>query len=212
MKLQLKTNFIDYYDHHFDLDGAVFSRMNNEGMNRGQMFGFMRNHGLNTPLYGIVMHLKHALYLEDKDRIVVYTNENIHCGEGKLLMTFKEAMEKYPLCLCTEYLNDNPFEYGVSYRHLQIGNKAFWIRYISYNDWRSNCGEGDIEIIDEKPIIPIKHKPLFGIDFVEKAGIYYGIDFNVSPGIRGTGIEDILSPKEVVDLIKEKYFEQWEAK
>jgi hypothetical protein len=211
MKLKLMSNFYDYYDHWFDLDGSTFERSTKGGMVRGRMFGFLRNKGFDTPIYGIVSHLKNAFYLEDDDKIVVYTNENLHCGEGKKLMTLKDAYtdKKLQKCLCTQYINsDNPFNYAVSYRHLQIGNRAFWLRYISYNDWRSNYGDGDIELIEERKSIKIPSVPLYAIDFVEKNGIYYAIDFNISPGIRGTGVEDILPAKEVVDLIKESYFEQ----
>ena len=208
MKLKLLSNFNDYYDHWFDLDGNVFKRTTNSGMIRGRMFSFMRSHGLTVPIYGIVQHLENYLYPDKK--VVVYLDENKHCGEGKQLLTLGEACKLYPFKLCTEYLvNENPFGYAVSYRHLQIGNRAFWIKYISYTDWRSNCGEGDIELIEERKPIEIPHKPLFAVDFVEKSGIYYAIDFNISPGIRGTGIEDIIPPKEVVDLIKEAYFKQW---
>lgn len=208
MKLQLKSNFIDYYDHQFDLTGLVFSRMNNGGMNRGRMFGFMRHNGINVPIYGLVQHLKTASYFSNEDqKVVVYLNENVHCGEGKELITLKEAVKKYPYHLCTEYLEEenNVFRYGISYRHLQIGNRAFWLRYVSYNDWRSNCGDGDIDFLEEvEPIILSIDHLLFAIDFVKSNGQYYAIDFNASPGIKGTGVENILSPKDVVDLIKQK--------
>lgn len=208
MKLKLISNFVDYYDHWFDSDGNIFKRVTTDGMIRGRMFSFLRQRGLSTPIYGVVSHLKNAFYLEDDDKIVVYIDEKLHCGEGKQLMTLKEAFDdkKLQSCLCTQYINtDNPFNYAVSYRHLQIGDRAFWIRYVSYNDWRSNCGDGDIELLEEVISMKIPNTPLYAIDFVEKNGIYYAVDYNISPGIRGTGIEDILPAKEVVNLIKEFY-------
>jgi len=206
MKLKLISNFIDYYDHWFDIDNEQrFYRITTDGMNRGQMFGFMRQHKLTPPLYGIVSHLKNACYLELEDKVVVYTNENVHCGEGKLLMTLEEAYQQYPNCLCTQYLNtEKVFGYAVSYRHLQIGYKAFWLRYTSFTDWRSNCGDGDIDLIEERDIISI-NKPLFAIDFVKYNNNYYAIDFNIAPGIKGTGVEKIIPAKQVVELIKEQF-------
>ena len=126
-------------------------------------------------------------------------------------MTLEEAYQQYPNYLCTQYLNTKKvFDYAVSYRHLQIGDRAFWIRYTSFNDWRSNCGDGDIDLIEERNIIPIK-QPLFAIDFVKYNNNYYAIDFNIAPGIKGTGIEKIIPAKQVVELIKENSLKQQEV-
>lgn len=204
MKLRLVSNFIDYYDHWFDIDCKnQYRRVTTDGMNRGQMFLFMKQYHLITPIYGIVKHLKYANYFELDEKVVVYIDENIHCGEGKLLMTLEEAYQKYPNCLCTQYLNNNVFGYAVSYRHLQIGNRAFWIRYTSFTDWRSNCGDGDIDLIEEREPI-LTGIPLFAIDFVQYNNDYYAIDFNIAPGIKGTGVEKIISAKQVVELIKQQ--------
>jgi hypothetical protein len=48
---------------------------------------------------------------------------------------------------------------------------------------------------------------LFAIDFVIGKEMY-AIDLNVSPGIKGTGVEDFISGKEVVAEIKEWFLEK----
>lgn len=52
LKLQLKTDFHDYYDHWFDWEGQIFERMSHSGMSRREMFDFFEQIGLKTPPYG----------------------------------------------------------------------------------------------------------------------------------------------------------------
>jgi len=44
-------------------------------------------------------------------------------------------------------------------------------------------------------------EPLLAIDFV-KADKLYAIDYNVAPGLMGTGIEALLTPSDIFEELK----------
>jgi len=198
MKLQLKTDFLDYYDHWFDVQGQLFERISTSGMNRLQMLDFLSERQVQTVPYGYVHEFRGHSSFEE---LVVYTNPMSHRGEGKVKLTVKEACDKYPDNLCSLFLSEN--QKAVSYRHLQIGEIFVWLKYESLTDWRSNNGDVEIEIIDyfyERPYaIDI---PLFAIDFIMFKEKLYSMDFNIAPQIKGTGIETLIKSKEIVELIK----------
>lgn len=95
---------------------------------------------------------------------------------------------------------------ATSTKRLQIGSKVFWIEYISMNDWRANKGNSITEISN------IQHDfyhsnvslPMFAMDFVVGAdGNTYMIDFDSSPGLKGTGVDKIINKEEVIKLLRE---------
>ncbi len=110
-KLKLVSDFRDYYDSWFDLEGEIFHRLTTGGMNRLEQLQFMEKNGLKVPKHGKVSSL-------DCEKVVVYIDQTAHCGEGKLLLETKQALELYPDSLATEYINKCP---GLSWRYLQIG-------------------------------------------------------------------------------------------
>jgi len=211
-------------------------------MDRIEIFKFLELHGYELPRHGTVKEISELYpnrwigfaegmscdepsYIPEFDtwkyvEVVVYTDINSHRGEGKIKMRLDEAMEKYPNNFASFYI----FNWSTSYRHLQIGEKSFWLMYHSNRrDWRSNCGNVNINILSQNIGYhkSIKY-PLFAIDFVlktdpdfylkykgqykgERKDTYLAIDFNISPGINGTGIEEILKPNEIVELVKKFY-------
>jgi hypothetical protein len=71
----------------------------------------------------------------------------------------------------------------------------------------SNVGDVTISILpdmlgDMEKLYP--NRALLALDFIvpKYSNKMYAIDLNISPGLRWTGIEDILSAKEVVEYIK----------
>ena len=180
-------------------------------MNRLEMLEFMDKILFNTPIYMKVSKFNECFKYNPKTKIVVYLDLTSHRGENKELLTIEEAYEKYPNNLASLYIDSN-CKFAVSYRYLKIGNYYFWINYISKNDWRSNVGE-DIQISINSfgdltnPMYKVVDKkinmPLYAIDFVQdKDNNHYAIDFNIAPGIKGIGIENYLSAKEIVESIK----------
>ena len=68
----------------------------------------------------------------------------------------------------------------------------------------SNVGDGDCQVVGvymNDGYHPSINLPLFAIDFVVGQELY-AIDFNVAPGIRGSGVEKLLTAKEVVESIE----------
>lgn len=199
MKLALKTDFWDYYDAHFDLDGDVFERISGGGMSRRGMFSFLREHGYVTPQHGIVG----SLGMHPANKVVVYLDEHKHQGDGKELMTYEEALERFPDQYGCQYIPSEVNGMSETWRYLQLGDQSVWLRYRSDDPWRSNCGDVNIEVISHhisgKPIR--MDRVLYAIDFVG-TNIKYAVDYNEAPGLHRTGLEEIYRPKEVVDHIK----------
>ncbi|MHB1681532.1 MAG: hypothetical protein ACYCYO_01710 [Bacilli bacterium] len=210
MKLMLCSNFVDYYDHHFDLTGRPFPRFSQGGMSRRQMFAFLKRVGLEVPIHGIVRELYERMeaydqeYPESTMDLVVYLDETAHRGEGKIHLGFKEALDVYPNQFASMYIHP-PQDLAQSTRYLAVGDRAFWLRYESIDDWRSNCGDVRITVLREEKrgryLIPFA---LYAIDFVPIGQLneQLAVDFNVAPGIRGTGVEERLSAQEAVEAIK----------
>jgi hypothetical protein len=98
---------------------------------------------------------------------------------------------------------------SVSYRYLNIGNRQWKLKYKSDHEFFSNCGDVEITLIEEilydtlKVPFPLKGRNFWAIDFVanDLAG-ELAVDYNTSPQIGKTPIENILTPTEVVNLLK----------
>lgn len=241
--IYLVSDFTDYYDEniHDVMATNRFKRLTKSGLSRREMFKFMDEVYLDTSPHGTVEFLYDNYYKNKKlnkkyflnshkdKEVVVYLDENLHRGEGKILTTFQHALSNYSdyyasLFICNLKSQDEFFP--ISYRYLQIGKKSFLLSYSSNDNWRSNCGKVKITLlkinkdkyyIDEIHSNNIKY-PLFALDFVknEKEDEYY-IDFNISPGCPETVLYNnkkvkfnkILSGEEAAESIVEsiRYFD-----
>ncbi|WP_144402114.1 hypothetical protein [Geoalkalibacter subterraneus] len=214
--LQLKSDFRDWYDCAFDLQGQmVFERLSTAGMSRRQMFAFLQKLGLRTPRHGLVEDLVSALthdcedwpkdlqrrFLDQAVDVVIYHDEQAHCGEGKQKISAGKALDLYPDTYASEFIPSVAGRGSVSLRYLQVGQRRWWLRYWSQDDWRSNAGEGDCEILcEEKPGRPHEiNDPLFAVDFIRAGKKLYAIDFNIAPGL--APLNGLLLPSEVVSQI-----------
>lgn len=196
LKVKLKSDFRDFYDLAFDAEGYEFKRFTWDGLARPAMLTFLAWNDYNPPRHGFVRDLA-----PESAMLVVYTDEKAHRGEGKILMTAKEAMEHHPNAYASEYIQSPP----ESLRLLQVGMMRWMLSYKSDDAWRSNVGkEVEIQIVSEHVGYSSIPLPLFAIDFVcDKNGIRYAVDFNIAPGLKWTGIEDRMKPEEVVELIRQ---------
>jgi hypothetical protein len=217
MKTVLKSNFRDIYDHWFSSEqdasaNYIFKRNTYSGPTREDMFSWMSFMNLSVPKTGTF----ESLMKESSNfYFVVYLDQISHQGEGKFLLSRKEFFlgEKYTSFFASEYIglpNGKPR----SFRYLSFGERVFWLSYTSNDFWRSNCGD-DIQIemldsseprfqeIQKKIQEKNKHIPLLAIDFVEDSeGKLFGIDLNIAPQIGGTGIENLVKPKEIAEEIQ----------
>ena len=217
MKIKLVSDFTDYYDHHFDLEGNIFRRVTTDGLDRIGILEYLEKLEFTVPVYGTVNSLK----LKPDDLIVVHHNLRAHRGEEKELFLYQDALENYPESLGVKYIpfhadSDIPENTkGLSWRYLQIGVESFWLQYSSVDDWRSNCGDCQIKLsFRDKTELFSDHQyddllifkyPLFAVDFVPTKDKLYAVDFNIAPGVRGSGVENILNAKEAALSIRTAY-------
>ena len=227
MNIKLNSDFHDFYDHWFASPNQktdfVLDRNTTDGLTRPNMFKTMRSMGLTTPMHGKVRDLYAELiertpfqnlsekkrFAEELFQVVVYTDISAHCGDGKLLLGLEEAKNHYPEHFASEYIPALPNGFGQTLRYMRIGKRQFWLRYTSTDDWRSNCGNVHIEVLCEETAKSREelqkapfNRPIFAVDFVS-ANDLYAIDLNVSPGLKGTGIEEFISAKEVYSEIQD---------
>ena len=243
-KLALETGgfYTDYYDHQFDRKDSntpIWNRNNRKFPNRSEQFAIIHKYfGCNSPnseYTGIGLEPCEwwncwgtKQYLQGDEKLVVYTDETFHMGQGKIIHDlFNDPMPAEYLQLNAVMFFENPFpERGksLSKRLLAVGNKMFWIEYVSYEEWQSNVGDGEINILEQEvtqehrqnmlSIMRDLRSPLLAIDFVPNldehgdAVVWYATDLNLAPGIKSSGIEKVLSATEFVQEIKNFYFSE----
>lgn len=226
IKLKLFSDFKDYYDFAFDSQGEPFNRYSRNDMPRDVMLRYLESIGCKTPLHGTVVDVvsrvcNNKLCIEEfcclnagvsncscddicnNGFVVVYDDMFAHCGDGKRLLSFNEALEMCPNSYCTLFIPGNENRAGSSLRFLQVGNRKFWLKYWSFEDWRSNVGDGDCVVLSEciNESYPVYGYPVFAIDFIFAGNsIMYAIDFNTAPGLKP--LQDIMSPTDVYTEIK----------
>lgn len=220
MKIILKSNFLDYYDHAFDVYagelGLVIDveRFSKTTLKRRDAFIKMQSIGLHTPVFETVIWLDEmGLDLHKTNpEVIVYFDELAHRGEEKQVIRYANAWAMYPSKLCSLYIE--PIDKPTSYRYLRIGSRIFWLQYTSNDSWRSNCGT-DVEItllesitatqlFETLPSADPNETPFLAIDFVKsKMGLFFAIDWNTSPGLRCSPIETEMTPDEIYQEIKD---------
>lgn len=212
-KITLLSDFTDYYDHWFDSrhdnPELVIERYTNSGFNRIEMLTYLKSIGFMVPVF--TQDRKTVRWSFYKDGVVCFTSLNEHQGKGKRLCTHQEFKNNEfdfidQSVLFMRYIPTSPM--GESYRLINFGNESFVLRYQS-NDWRSNCGNDiSITVLEKKPKYLAKFKnfqyPISAIDFVKDkdSNKFFAIDFNIAPSVKGTGLDNIISGKEIVESVK----------
>jgi hypothetical protein len=155
---------------------------------RQAMFEAFEKLKLPTPAWGA------ADNFHQQEMVVAYTDTLAHCGEGKEL---GKAWDFPPDMLVSRYEAEQP---GVSYRYFNICGISAWFKHYSTEDWRSNCGDGDLEEMPQFNCVQeiddqLRHafwNPVYAIDFVAARGrdelVLKAIDFNPAPKLAGTPI------------------------
>jgi len=102
VKVSLRSDFYDYYDHWFDLEGIepcfVFERFSYAGPGRREMLEYLQSLGLRVPAFGRVCDLysykqqeyekvKVAFCFDTAVSVVAYSYEKALRGEGKVLLS-----------------------------------------------------------------------------------------------------------------------------
>ena len=219
VKVAIDSDFIDFYDYAFDSKHCadiVWERKTRTTMSKREQLKILEEHGLRVPTHGTVLEVCELLEKEydlgaelfnsaseKLITVVVYLDEYAHQGKGKVCVPLKTALEKYPRKYCSEFIQTTPSPDAVSYRYLEIGRRAFWLRYTGYDSWMSNHAHK----VDVHYLCPSKQSlgldlayPMYAIDFIP-GRVFYAVDLNTAPGLQGTGIP--LSANDVYELVKE---------
>jgi hypothetical protein len=215
MKINLHSDFTDYYDDHFDKEGTTFDRLYECGPHRREMYALLEQAGYCVPRHGTVEEVAAHLIRECQEKdvpmservvrqmteVVVYSTEREH-GADNHLVSIDDALTFFPGHYCTEYIRAQTSGLGWTLQYLQIGERHWWLSYTSSNNWRSNVGDAKVEVIEEGPrgYHGTITEPLFAIDFVPAQKLY-AIDYNIGPKLADTGIEVVLPPGKVIELI-----------
>ena len=216
MKLRLQSDFVDYYDHHFDLEGVPFKRFAKTSRTRENDLLLLRDAGFCVPWFGKVKQYS-LLCNAPNVWVVVYDDLCAHCGEGKRLVRSTELAKEEPDKFCSFYV---PAEQTYHVRLLAVGDWKAVLRYASDHVWMSNRGEVQVELLQygefcDPRLERIQHwlsEPLVAVDGrYSDAGELMAFDLNTAPGLKGSGIEDVLKPNEVVEQIK-RFFERIKGK
>lgn len=229
--MKLSSDFRDYYDHAFDIswrESPTFERFAHipiAGVPRYKMFYIFDEVGIPTPIHGLVQDVvamlrsklvglsheeQETILSHGFGEVIVYTNEYGHAGKGKVAVGYPENVLFCPNYYCSQRLYCNPPK---TLRYLQIGRRKWWLQYTGKIDqWMSNY-EPDIKILCEeasRKYNKVFKYPLFAIDFV-----LWGfppdvraVDFNAAPGMKGTGMENLISPQEVHTLISDWFIDE----
>jgi hypothetical protein len=204
MRVSLRSDYHDCYDVWLEDPGCGdvdFSRMAGDSWSvpREAMFGLFGRLGIATPRF------QKAADFSPDEQIVLYEDAYAHCGEGKRLVTAAEAVAAgQGQVSASEFVGDFP---GLSYRLFVVGGVGAWFEHWSLEDWRSNCGDGDLGLVTEGRghVLGLKEieaacrglrNPLWAIDFVGRrteAGIeLLAIDWNPAPRLAGTPAAEAL--------------------
>jgi len=213
MKIQIESDFHDYYDHAFaskyDTPDYVLKRPSvYPQLPREKMFQLFTEYGVSTPQYGRDKSLFTCEY------VVEHLDEIAHRGEGKRLVRLKDAGED---TFKVEYVEPQeiiPSEEAASYRTLYIGKHKFVLHYACRGDWRSNgpgC-ETHFSSMDEGgrrwydlAAVGLKQFPLLALDDIptNHSRLFHYLDINISPSWKGTFLEKLLHPCVVHEFIEE---------
>ena len=214
-KVKLITDFRDFYDHWFDMDGVPFERMSRNNISRSEGLQRLSAMGLQVPNWGKASALEKTVF--PGTLLVVCHDQYAHRGEEKEKLQAVEAAEQYPDDLAMVYivppLADEYLTRGSkrhSYRYLRIGVCPFFLMYESDDTWRSNCGNVQITYCQRPKFLEgfqdYERFPMLAIDFVVSyTGLWAAIDYNTSPGLRYTPIQEEASGEQIVEWIKAWY-------
>lgn len=229
LKLQLFSDYSDFYDPFFESKYELVSGSLKERTDfSGEVKPFCRyaglGHGISkTEQFKQLKRMNFAIipnfecwnleFSKDK-KVVVYLDEFAHSGNGKILVTPREARNNYPDYRCSLFLRTHKdFKKSRLYKRIFIGNHQFDFRITCQNEPEDPDSWGTNNAINMN-IVLLNHKkcennyrPIYGIDFIQRyfngkyQGDKYAIDLNWAPGLHGLKINEIFSGKEIVELI-----------
>lgn len=205
MKLQLKSDFRDFYDHMFDREGETFERFARTDLHRHDAFELLSRAGYKVPPHGTAASIRQTFHAPgDGWPVVAYDDPYAHRGEGKRRVGVATLD---PETYCSIFLGTiNNINTTVSYRELWIGRLWVGLCYKSDDEWRSNAGNVDVVATGMSEGMPrpdvFRDYPLVAVDLLGSMEDGYALDLNTAPGLSDP-IRDMVRSGTVVDYIKE---------
>lgn len=198
-EIRLVTDFNDYYDELCNDAGKVpYVRKYKNCMSKAEALRYLTNFG--TP----VIETKPVTKFNSFDRkLVVYTDPYAHCGKGKIICSYGEAVTSYPNYLASPYIEGTE---GVSLKFLQVGSRRFRIM-MKNNNFDNFVKPGIVTQIDElSPAFNYAISlPIFSIDYISCGNEMIAVDFNEVQDLSRLGFEDIMKPEEVIHEIEKSF-------
>lgn len=212
VSVQLKSDFVDFYDSFFDQDGEIFERNLSNEPSRKDMYKILAKHKLIPAVTGKVKKFRKKLPWDAP--VIVYTEIERHDGGEKLMMSFKEAFTNYENHEMATYIV-NEGNVGVTYRYVRIGDAIFFFK-LQGKTWNINEGFEVVESerVSEEDALQMKpfDTPIYSIDFVPAVDSkgkewMFAVDLNFAPKLEGSGIESLATGEEIAELIRIWYKE-----
>jgi hypothetical protein len=208
----LSSNYADYYDSAFHPSGVEFNRNRKRQFQpRSSVFRFLQSLGLRVPIFGTSTEVLRSITQEwmlSRVDVAPGSAESVLPDFCDLISYSPSAhMLSGPMAAvsveedCSEFLaSEGPG--CVVWRYVQVGGRRFWMEMRSLDSWHSRRGDCTVKLLSEDtpgfyPGVPL---PIFTIDFIPGRHLY-AINFDASPELAGSPVEDVLSPDEVVSEI-----------
>lgn len=229
MKLQLFSDYADFYDYFFESKYELIAGSLRERTDfSGEVKPFYRyaslGHGLSKTEqfkqlkkmdFQVIQNTEcWNLELSENKKVVVYLEEFAHAGNGKILTSVANAKKNYPDFRCSWFQRTHENEnMSVLFKRIVIGNHKFEFKISCLSQPEDPDSWGTNNAIDTNIILldhdecENKYRPIYGIDFVKsylgesRKGSVYAIDLNWAPGLHGLKIDEFYSGKEIVKMI-----------
>lgn len=194
-QIKIESDFTDYYDCISDSSAASIYKRQRSKISRGQALKYLRSIGINT------IQLKAAREFDAGcKKLVVYTDQLMHGGKGKIVVDVEEARNFYPNQLASQYYMDN---LGVSIKYLQIGSLRYRLTMKLSNSIELSSNEViGVEKLQSSLNFLIG-KPIFSIDYISNGREMIATDFNDVERLEGIGLNQFIAPEIVVAEIKQ---------
>ncbi|MCL4417391.1 MAG: hypothetical protein M1365_11955 [Actinobacteria bacterium] len=192
--IKVESDFRDYYDHLSIETGIIYKRYRIEE-GRGKSLAFLNKFGIKT------IELKAARQFDDTaEKLVVYYNPKLHDSKGKLVVPINEARIMYENNLASRYYSESNGEY---IKFLQVGKRRFRVN-MKIPEKESLSGGIVVSIQELESLFNYYiMQPIFSIDYISSGKEMLATDYNSVQSLMKLGFESIMSPKEVMDEIKQ---------
>lgn len=192
--IKIESNFSDYYDSKASVESIGVYKRYTDNDSRAKILRWLREQGIKTVDIKAVREFDNSV-----DNLVVYTNSSLHESKGKSVIELREARIMYPNMPASKFYSEAN---GETLKVLQVGSRRFRITLKQTEEYSLNEGE----VVDIKELSPQLNygimEPIFSIDYISDGIDMLAVDFNRVQRLDTLGIQNIMTPEEVIDEIR----------